>query len=321
MKTYVSPIDRTPLIEQGNALLTKDGKCFPIWKVGNFSIPVFINEKETFDSDPLLSNYCNDRSVEFYLNFTNWLFETFAVDEKEFRETLIKKIFTNNIKRVLITGAGLGEDILPTLKVMGDEVEIYANDISKKMVGYAASSLKVIKKNIKLSVCDACALPFPDNYFDVAFHFGGINYFTDVDMAIKEMTRVVRSEGRVGFGDESVGPWLRDIDYGKMAITNNRLWSALPPIDKLPFEAVQVHIEWLLGNCFYFISFTKDPNGPYMNIDIPHHGSRGGTIRTRYYGNLEGVSVNIKERFIKKAKEFDLSVSALLEKVLQDFLK
>ncbi|OUL88685.1 class I SAM-dependent methyltransferase [Paraburkholderia hospita] len=46
--------------------------------------------------------------------------------------------------------------------------------------------------NIYLSVSNASLLPFADGYFDGAYHFGGINLFSDMKSAISEMARVVK---------------------------------------------------------------------------------------------------------------------------------
>src|SRR3546814_5164791 len=78
--------------------------------------------------------------------------------------------------------------------------------------------------NLFFSVSDACHLPFEDRFFDAAFHFGGINLFEDVEGAIGEMNRVVKPGGRVVFGDEGIGPWLRDTEFGRIVVNNNPLW-------------------------------------------------------------------------------------------------
>ena len=71
---------------------------------------------------------------------------------------------------------------------------------------------------------DALSLPYCDNYFDAVYHFGGINLFGNIRLAISEMERVCKLGGQVMFGDESVAMHLRDSDYGKMFIHNNSLW-------------------------------------------------------------------------------------------------
>ena len=171
---------------------------------------------------------------------------------------------------------------------------------------------------IYFSVSDATRLPFADNFFDGAFHFGGINLFDDVKLAISEMDRVVRPGGRVVFGDEGVAPWLRDAEYGRIAITNNSLWKADAPIGLLPGNAADVTLSWALGNCFYVISFEVSEKQPYMNMDVPHKGSRGGTMRTRYFGQLEGVTEVSKRFVLEDATRLGISVHDWLERAITD---
>ena len=83
-------------------------------------------------------------------------------------------------------------------------------------------------------VGNATRLPFEDNYFDAAFHFGGLNLFADKAAAIKEMARVVKVGGRVVFGDESLAPWLRSTTYGKILMNSNSIYRSETPIELLP---------------------------------------------------------------------------------------
>jgi hypothetical protein len=53
-----------------------------------------------------------------------------------------------------------------------------------------------------------------------------------------------------------------------------------------------------------------------MNIDFVHQGRRGGSMRTRYFGQLEGVTPETKNRVIKVAAEKNTSVHEWLEKIL-----
>ncbi|MNT92499.1 hypothetical protein D3C72_2337970 [compost metagenome] len=72
----------------------------------------------------------------------------------------------------------------------------------------------------------------------------------------------------------------------------------------------------MLGNCFYLIDFTVSAQGPAMNIDVPHRGRRGGTARTRYYGQLEGVSPETRSKVIDAAAKDGISVHEWLERKL-----
>lgn len=84
----------------------------------------------------------------------------------------------------------------------------------------------------------------------------------------------------------------------------------------LPHGADDVQLNYVLGNCFYLIGFTSGKALPYMNIDVPHKGTRGGTARTRYFGQLEGVSGEAKAKLYAKAEELGISAYSLLERIL-----
>ena len=54
-------------------------------------------------------------------------------------------------------------------------------------------------------------------------------------------------------------------------------------------------MRWIIGNCFYLIDFRVGNGPPELDLDLPHKGRRGGTMRRRYYGMLEGVTPETKE--------------------------
>ncbi len=262
---------------------------------------------------------------DIYRNFLSWLFRTFNVDEHEFRSDLIRRLRLHPSARVLITGCGIGDDVIAVRDSVGPDASIFASDLAPEMVLATHESLIEMRGKtlsaVSLSVCDACHLPFEDGFFDAAFHFGGINLFDDIGLAIAEMARVTRDGGRVVFGDEGVAPWLATTEYGRMAIANNHLWSAKAPIDLLPHSAIDPSLGWVLGNCFYVIEFQKDSRGPFMDPDVRHVGRRGGSMRTRYFGQLEGVSPDLKQQILDDAASKNLSVTDWLEKAIEEALR
>ena len=58
----------------------------------------------------------------------------------------------------------------------------------------------------------------------------------------------------------------------------------------IPLEARNTKIEWVLGQSFYLIDFEIGKGEPTGNFDFKIPGLRGGTYRTRYEGQIEGVS-------------------------------
>lgn len=266
-----------------------------------------------------LQMYNSTNSVEIYRNFLDWLFKTFDVQEHEFRVGILSHLKLSPGMKVLITGCGLGEDVSIVSKAVGSDGEVHAQDISKAMV--LESAKNNAQPNTLFTISNANCLPYASGYFDAVFHFGGINLFGDTRKAIAELDRVCKRGGKVVFGDEGVAAHLRDTQYFEVAVCNNKLWAAEPPMDLLPKGALDVQLTYILGNCFYVIGFTSGDGFPYMNIDIPHKGTRGGTARTRYFGQLEGVSEETKAKVYAKAKELNISAHELLEDVLRSRLQ
>ncbi len=54
-------------------------------------------------------------------------------------------------------------------------------------------------------------------------------------------------------------------------------------------------LRWIIGGAFYVIEYEVAVGEPTANFDIEIPGPRGGTPRTRYYGQLEGVTAEAKD--------------------------
>lgn len=259
---------------------------------------------------------------ERYQNFLNWLFSTMRVQEVSFRKSIFEDLKIVNNMNVLITSVGNGDDIVNLVALFPNfNLNIHAQDISATMCEFTLTRLRNLGIVIRdLNVSNISALPYKSNYFDVVFHFGGINWISNKAAALSEMVRVCKDFGRIGIIDESVGPWLRSSDFGKAMIKNNSLWGAGVPLDVLPTNINKVKLEFVLENCFYYLSFIKDPHFPNVDLDVPHIGPRGGSIRKRYYGNLEGVEPELAELVRNKARFEGISEVEWLEKCLRNGL-
>jgi len=65
------------------------------------------------------------------------------------------------------------------------------------------------------------------------------------------------------------------------------------------------------------IEFRVGNGPPPINLDLPHKGRRGGTMRTRYYGQLEGVSMEAKEMAQKAAEKKGVSLHEWLDQLVR----
>jgi len=265
------------------------------------------------------TKYATNNLNERYRNFLNWLFKTFKVDEKTFRQNMFQKLSITENMNVLITSVGNGDDIISLKSIFSNlELNIYAQDISETMCDFTLLRLKNENIHIKdINISDLARLPYKSDFFDIVFHFGGINWIKNKSAALSEMVRVSKDFGQIAIADESIGPWLRTSLFGKMMIENNSLWSAEVPLDALPTNINQVKLEYILENCFYFLTFIKDSKFPNVDLDVRHIGPRGGSIRTRFFGKIEGIDPLLAEAVRRKATTIGMSEVDYLEMVLR----
>ena len=280
-------------------------------------IPIFENQKN-------VNEFSIKNAAEIHDNALSWLFNTHNVNEKKLREELIGKLNLKKGDKVLVTATGAGNDLEYISKKIGKLGQIYAQDYAKEMLFAAYYRTKKIINlkayKIFFSVNDATNLPFKDNQFDATYHFGGINLYKDIKKGIDEMDRVTKPGGKVVFGDEGIAYWLKNTELGKSLITNNILYNLDPPMEMLPKSAKNVNLSWVINNCFYVIEYIVGDKNWDANIDIPHVGRRGGSIRTRHYGQLEGIDPKLKNKFYRYLENKNISRVEFLEKIIKKYL-
>ena len=100
-------------------------------------------------------------------------------------------------QRALDIAGGTGDLSLAFAKKVGKTGQVVHTDINEAMLRVGRDRL--IDKGIHLPtlVCDAEALPFPDNYFDVVSVAFGLRNMTHKDRALTEMCRVLKPGGKL----------------------------------------------------------------------------------------------------------------------------
>ena len=169
----------------------------------------------------------------------------------------------------------------------------------------------------EFSVANSCHLPFPDGWFDAVFSFGGLGVFSDPGQGMREMARVTKPGGRVVTGDESMPPWLYETEYGRILLSNNPLFKKPIPFEQIPVEARDVVVRWVVGGVYYLIEFTVGSGEPKADFDLEIPGQRGGTLRTRYYGKLEGVTPQARDLARQASQKSGMSMHAWLDEVVR----
>jgi ubiquinone/menaquinone biosynthesis C-methylase UbiE len=299
------------------SLVSLSGRRYPIQK----GIPHLIHaDEEAMNEQERQELEYYESSSDAYDRAMDWLFESFYEDEDAVREEMISALELRPAFRVLEIGCGTCRDSVQIARRLGHGGELFLQDLSPNMLSVGREWMQrsgPFACRVEYFVGNAAHLPFPDQFFDAVFHFGGLNLFSDKRQALGEMTRVVRCGGRVVVGDESMAPWLRKTTYGRILLNSNSLYEHEVPLEDLPENARSVHVRWFLGNAFYLIDFTVGEGPPRVNLDLPILGARGGTHRTRFYGKLEGVTAEAKEMAERAARQLGLSRHEWLDRAVR----
>lgn len=329
LSNYRCPADHSPLElrdAEGDArdvvagtLVSAAGRRYPIARgIPNLIFPETLGALEAGTKEEY------DRVAErIYDAALDWQFAALYENEETVRETMLDMLAPQPGQRVLEVGCGTGRDSYRLARRLGDG-SLFLQDLSPNMVYVCRDRMADYRNQhsfscaLEYSISNATHLPFPDNFFDSVFHFGGFNQFGDLKAGAAEFARVVKPGGRVLFGDESVGPWLKGTEFEKIVTTNNRLFDHDLPLYSLPECARNVSVRWLMANCFYVIAFDKGEGTPPLNLDLPHAGWRGGSMRTRYFGVMEGVNPETKALAQKAAASTGKSIHQWLDDLVRE---
>ncbi|MFA5455756.1 MAG: methyltransferase domain-containing protein [Sulfurimonas sp.] len=261
-----------------------------------------------------------DKNAQIYDDVAHLTFDIQNENEQKIRDDFITWLNLESNHTVLDLSCGTGKDSVGIAQKLKNG-SLYCADISKEMLKKCKE--KVDRYDIDVTYCLANAehLPFKDNSFDRLISFGGLNVFGDIEQALQEMARVVKPGGKVLVGDESMPPWLYDTEFGKILLNNNPLFTFEIPLKEIPVEARNVIVRWIIGGVYYMIEFDVGEGEPQGNFDLLIPGTRGGTLNTRYYGKLEGVTKELKSMVIKQAQNEDKSIHQWLNENLSKILE
>jgi ubiquinone/menaquinone biosynthesis C-methylase UbiE len=319
VQLYRSPAFLSTLSLKGDCLVSAEGHHFPIEdRVPNLLWPPDLSdiEKKTKVEYDRVAEHIYDAALD-------WQFAALYEDEEKVRELMVNMLDLKPGARILEVGCGTGRDSFRLARRLDASGELFLQDLSPGMVHTCVKRMTEYNRemhfqcSLHYSISNATYLPFPSDFFDAVFHFGGFNEFSDAKRTGEEFARVVKPGGTVLYGDESVGPWLRDVDFGKIVTTNNPLFAHKLPLESIPVCARDVNVRWIMANCFYVITFKKGDGAPPLNLDLVHQGWRGGSMRSRYYGVMEGVTPEAKELAKQAAARAGVSVHEWLDRLVR----
>jgi ubiquinone/menaquinone biosynthesis C-methylase UbiE len=293
-------------------LVESDGIRFPI----EFGIPDFTWPQQ-LSAREIATIKFYDARADVYDKYLPLTFSTFGESEVDVRNAMVDRLQIGPGKRVLEIGAGTGRDSEIIATRLGGSGELFCQDIARSMLERNRDRLKAAGLMAHFAIANSSHLPFADNVFDGVFQFGGVGEFVDIAGFFREIVRVSKVGGRVVVGDESMPPWLRQTTFARILATTNPQFNAPLPLEHLPVEARNVCLHWIIGGTFYLIDFTVGEGEPPADFDFVIPGTRGGTHRTRYLGQLEGVKLETKDLAYKALEKLGLSMHDWLDDLVQ----
>ena len=204
-------------------------------------------------------NRLYDRLAPLY-NLGEWLARLkYDGGIAKMRREMMRLLDWQNGASVLYVSVGMGTDFryFPDT-VNAGSLKIVGADLSLGMLRRAQKNWQR-RLNLSLVHCAAEDLPFADNSFDIVFHVGGINFFSDKPRALAEMLRVAKPRTKLMVADETQD--LVEQQYQKSAFTQAAYQNARVDVsaieNALPANAAerQTHILW--DGRFYALTFVK----------------------------------------------------------------
>ena len=100
--------------------------------------------------------------------------------------------------RVLVVGAGIGDEALEAAALVGDAGEVVATDMSAAMIVEASRAVANAKvTNVRCLVMDAQDLKFGSSTFDAVISRNTLMFVPNLARALAEMHRVLKRKGRI----------------------------------------------------------------------------------------------------------------------------
>jgi ubiquinone/menaquinone biosynthesis C-methylase UbiE len=321
---FVCPESLTPLQVQSGAteidgeivfgvLVSETGNEYPI----QHGVPDLTYPRELAEKDEYARSFYDGRAEAYDKNL-HLTFKTHREDEQKVRNQFMDALALQPNHRVLEVSCGTGRDSEIISQRLGPDGKLCLQDIASGMLERCRQRMAGSSVPISYCLSNACYLPYADNYFDAVYSFGGLGEFSDIKRSLAEMVRVSKPGAKIVVGDESMPPWLRETEFAKILTTTNKQFMAPLPLQEMPIEARDVCLRWVIGGVFYLIEFTVGEGEPDADFDFEIPGPKGGSYRTRYMGQLEGVTPETKRLAELASQKKEASMHSWLDEVVRE---
>jgi len=122
-----------------------------------------------------------------------------------FGHQLVNRSEISEGKKVLDVACGRGASLFKSLEKVGETGHVVGTDFSNEMINGVEKRMKKENiSNLELLQMDAENLDFPSNHFDHAFCGLSVHFFSKPLLAIDEMYRVLKANGKIGISSWSI---------------------------------------------------------------------------------------------------------------------
>jgi ubiquinone/menaquinone biosynthesis C-methylase UbiE len=213
----------------------------------------FIDEKDLTGDNLKYNKLYNKIAWSYNLSQRIYFWIKFG-GERKFRKPFLDDLKIKDSDKVLEISTGTGDNF----RFLNKNAQYYGLDISMGMLRQAKRHLKHWKIKSTLIHGEGEDLPFEDNFFDVVFHCGGINFFNDKQKAINEMIRVAKHGTKLLIVDET--DKLVKENYQKNPFIKNDYKDAEKakiPIQLIPSDMKDIGADIICKGLMYKVTFIK----------------------------------------------------------------
>ena len=216
-------------------------------------IPIFLRDADLSGSNKKYRELYNHIAPFYDLSMQVFALLKSGGEEKR-RTEYLQQLDIKAGDRVLEVSVGTGGN----LRYLPRTAKYFGLDLSWGMLKRCQKNLKARDMEAELFLGAAEYLPFDDGAFDVVFHMGGINFFSDKARAIQEMIRVARPSTKLMIVDENeqVAKKLeRTPVAGKFYGNRTEMISA--PVDLVPAGMQEIKVRDVCNGDLYCLTFRK----------------------------------------------------------------
>jgi ubiquinone/menaquinone biosynthesis C-methylase UbiE/uncharacterized protein YbaR (Trm112 family) len=191
--------------------------------------------------------------ARIYSPATNFMF-LFCGGAGNARREVLSQLELKDNDVVLETGMGAGENY-PMMNSQAKNLRFFGIDVQKQMMTHCTRNINRWQLDVEVFRADAVQLPFRNEMFDVVFHLGAFNLFSNKRKAIEEMIRVARPGARIVIADETE-------KAGRLfnLFTGNHE-KIVPPTDLIPRDMLNIGTAIIWRGFGYLVKFNKPPAG------------------------------------------------------------